>query len=213
MKVVIFGATGFAGRAILKEALTQNHEVTILVRDTESMIPEGNFRVVKGNALDPQTVDALMQGQDAVINALGIGGRGNGKPTTFISDATKILVGAMEKNNVKKLVALSNVGAGDSINFWPRWISTILFATYLRWLKPIIDDKNRMEPMIMNSNLQDWTIVRCTDMVDKPAKGHVQASFDGKGLGLFITLGDMAKFMVDQLTDSTYSKKTPSISN
>jgi len=212
MKVVIFGATGFAGKAILKEALAQNYQVTILVRETESVIPEGEIKVVKGNALNREDVNAILKDQDGVINALGIGGRGNGKPTTFISDATKILVEEMEKNNVKKLVALRNVGAGDSINFYPKFITNILFATYLRWLKPIIVDKNRMEPLIMNSKL-NWTIVRCTDMVDNPAKGNYKVSFDGKGLKFSITLGDMASFMVKQLEDNTYSKKTPAISN
>lgn len=212
MKIAILGATGFAGRAILKEALARNHEVTILVRDSETILPDGNYKVVRGDALNPASIDELLVGQEGAINALGIGGRGNGKPSTFISDATRILVSAMEKNNVKRLVALSNVGAGDSINFYPKWITKILLATYLRWLKPIIDDKNRMEPIIMNSDL-DWTIVRCVDMVDKPAKGKIHSTFDGKGISLFITLGDMATFMVNQLTDHTFSKKTPAISN
>ena len=69
-----------------------------------------------------------------------------------------------------------------------------------------------MEPMIMGSNL-DWTIVRCAGIVDKPAKGSVTATLDGKGLQLSIRLGDMATFIVQQLSDQTFSRQTPSISN
>jgi hypothetical protein len=82
----------------------------------------------------------------------------------------------------------------------------------MKWLKVIIDDKNRMEPTIMNSELE-WTIVRCPNIVDKTPKGNVHATLDGKGLKLSITLGDMAEFIVHQLTDSTYSNQAPSISN
>jgi uncharacterized protein YbjT (DUF2867 family) len=38
MRVVIFGATGFSGKAILKEALARNHQVTILVRKRTAVL-------------------------------------------------------------------------------------------------------------------------------------------------------------------------------
>jgi hypothetical protein len=82
----------------------------------------------------------------------------------------------------------------------------------MKWLKVIIDDKNRMEPIIMNSEL-DWTIVRCPNIVDKPAKETCNATLDGKGLKLSITLPDLSKFMVDQLKQSAFIKQAPSVSN
>jgi hypothetical protein len=82
----------------------------------------------------------------------------------------------------------------------------------MKWLKVIIEDKNRMEPIIMNSNL-DWTIVRCPNIVDKPAKGTCNATLDGKGLKLSISLPDLSKFMVDQLKQTAFIKQAPSVSN
>jgi hypothetical protein len=82
----------------------------------------------------------------------------------------------------------------------------------MKWLKVLIDDKNRMEPIIMNSQL-DWTIVRCPNIVDKTAKGTYHSTLDGKGLKLSITLEDMAKFIVRQLTCNLYSRQAPSVSN
>jgi hypothetical protein len=49
--------------------------------------------------------------------------------------------------------------------------------------------------------------------VDKAPKGKVNATLDGKGLKLSVTLVDMAEFMLHQLTDSSYSHQAPSISN
>jgi putative NADH-flavin reductase len=213
MKVVLFGATGFSGKAILKEALLQQHQVTVLVRNKSSiLVQDKNLNIVEGNVLDKHTVAEVLKNSDAVIQCLGVGGKGNGKLTTFISDATNIIVEEMEKQQIKRLIAMSNVGAGNSISFQP-WIFTkIILPYFMKWLKVLIDDKNRMEPLIMNSKLI-WTIVRCPNIVDKAAKGTCHPTLDGKGLKLSITLGDVAEFIVQQLTDPSYNKQAPSISN
>lgn len=213
MKVVIFGASGFSGQAILKEALSQNHRISILVRNKSSIsIHNKNLTIIEGSVMDRKVVSELIENQDAVIQCLGVGGKGNGKPTTFISDATKIIVEEMEKHHVKRFIAMSNVGAGNSIAFQPWFFTKFILPYFMKWLKVIIDDKNRMEPIIMNSQLE-WTIVRCPNIDDKTAKGTYYPTLDGKGLKLSITLGDMAKFIVQLLTDASYSKQAPSISN
>jgi putative NADH-flavin reductase len=213
MKVIIFGATGFSGQGILAGALQQGHEVTILVRDASKVpIKHKNLTLVEGNVLDPQTVASVIHHQEAVIQCLGVGGKGDGKPTTFISDATKVIVDEMQKQNIKRLIAMSNVGAGNSIVFQPWFFTKIILPYFMKWLKVIIEDKNRMEPIIMNSNL-DWTIVRCPNIVDKPAKGTCNATLDGNGLKLSITLADLSKFMVDQLKQTVFIKQAPSLSN
>ncbi len=213
MKVVLFGATGFSGKAILKEALLKQHEVTILVRNKSAITLDAeNLTVVEGNVLDNNTVAEVLKNCEAVIQCLGVGGKGDGKHTTFISDATKIIVEEMEKQQIKRLIAMSNVGAGNSVSFQPWFFTKIILPYFMRWLNVLIDDKNRMEPIIMNSEL-DWTIVRCPNIVDKTPRGNVLATLDGKGLKLAVTLGDMAKFMVQQITDTSYSRQAPSISN
>jgi putative NADH-flavin reductase len=213
MKLVIFGATGFSGQAILKLALSKGYQVTVLVRNKSTItIKHDNLTVIQGKVLDRNDVKKALEHQDAVIQCLGVGGKGNGKPTTFISEANKIIVDEMEKQKVSRLIAMSNVGAGNSLSFQPWYFAKFILPYFMKWLKVIIDDKNRMEPTIMNSELE-WTIVRCPNIVDKTPKGNVHASLDGKGLKLSITLGDMAEFIIHQLTDSTYSKQAPSISN
>ncbi|MBX7227096.1 MAG: NAD(P)H-binding protein [Chitinophagales bacterium] len=213
MKVVIFGATGLSGKVILKEALSKNHEVTILVRNVKDIaIQDKNLTVVQGNVLDRNTVNEVLKNQDAVIQSLGVGGKGNGKPTTFVSDANKIILEEMEKTNVKRYIAMSNIGAGDSYTYMPWIFRKLILPYFMRWLQVIVDDKNRMEPMIMKSNL-DWTIVRSAGMVDKPAKGKVTHTITGQGLKFTITLSDLARFIVEQLVVKKYIKKTPSVSN
>lgn len=213
MKLLVFGATGFSGQAIVKAALAKGHQVTVLVRNSTTIsIQSKNLIVLHGNVLDRNDVKKALLNQDAVIQCLGVGGKGDGKPSTFISDATKIIVEEMEKQKIKRLIAMSNVGAGNSISFLPWFFTKIILPYFMKWLKVIIDDKNRMEPVIMNSDL-DWTIVRFPNIIDKAPKGIVRETLDGKGLKLSITLTDMAEFMVHQLTDRAFSRQAPSVSN
>ena len=213
MKLLVFGATGFSGQAIVKAALAKGHQVTVLVRNiTTIRIQTKNLIVIHGNVLDRNDVKKALLNQDAVIQCLGVGGKGDGKPSTFISDATKIIVEEMENQKIKRLIAMSNVGAGNSLSFLPWFFTKIILPYFMKWLKVIIDDKNRMEPVIMNSDL-DWTIVRCPNIIDKAPKGNVRETLDGKGLKLSITLADMAEFVVHQLTDRAFSRQAPSVSN
>lgn len=213
MNITLLGATGFAGGQVLKELLAQNHWVKALVRNPVALtVVHPRLIVMQGDALNKDDVCQATQGQDAVVQCLGVGGKGSARATTFISRATAILLEAMEQNQVPRLICLSNVGAGNSIAFYP-WIFRKIFLPYfMKWLKVIIDDKNRMEPLVMQSNLQ-WTIVRSPNIVDKPAKGTVNATLDGKSLKLSITNQDLAQFIVRQLNENTYLNQAPSVSN
>ena len=213
MKVIIFGATGFTGKAILKEALAQNHQVTTLVRNKSAIAShDKRLTIVEGDVMDRKKVSEVLKNQEAAIQCLGAGGKSIVQPNTFISDATKIIVEEMEKLEVKRIIVMSNVGTGNSIDFQPWFFTKIILPYFMKWLKVVIDDKNRMESIIMNCQL-NWTIVRCPNIVDKPPKQRYHATLDGKGLKLSITLGDMATFLVQQLTDEGFSKQAPSISN
>ena len=213
MNIVIFGATGFSGQAILKLALSKGFQVTVLVRNKSVIsIQHENLIIIQGNVLNTNDVRKALEHQEAVIQCLGIGGKGDGNHNTFISDATNIIVKEMEQLQIKRLIAMSNIGAGNSYSFQPWYFRKVILPYFMKWLKAIIDDKNRMEPIIMNSGL-DWTIVRCPNIVDKTQKGNVLVTLDGKGLKLAVTLGDMSDFMIQQIMDRTYFKQAPSISN
>jgi putative NADH-flavin reductase len=213
MKIVIFGASGYSGKEVLKKALSQNHEVTVLTRSKKSIdISHKNLTVIEGNVLDSQIVNSALRNQDSVIQCLGIGGKGDVKPTTFISDATRIIVDEMEKSNVNRLVCMSNVGAGNSMAFQPWFFNKVILPYFMKWLKVIIDDKNIMEPIIMNSNL-NWTIVRCPNITEKPAINKITATLDGKNLKMSITNEDAATFILNVLSNSNFDRQAPSISN
>jgi putative NADH-flavin reductase len=203
----------FFGSSYLELALSKGFQVTVLVRNKSVIsIQHDNLIIIQGNVLNTNDVRKALEHQEAVIQCLGIGGKGDGNHNTFISDATNIIVKEMEQLQIKRLIAMSNIGAGNSYRFQPWYFRKVILPYFIKWLKVIIDDKNQMEPIIMNSKL-DWTIVRCPNIIDKTQKGNVLVTLDGKGLKLTVTLGDMSDFMIQQIIDRTYSKQAPSISN
>ena len=73
MNVLIFGATGGTGRALIEQALEQGHVVTSFARDPAKVrTTHANLRVVKGDVLNYESVEAALCGQDAALSALGI---------------------------------------------------------------------------------------------------------------------------------------------
>ena len=193
--------------------MQRGHQVTILTRNAEKVsVLHGNLRIVEGNVTDRNLVRDVLSGQEAVIQTLGIGGKGDGKPTTFVSEANKIIMEEMRCMNICRLIAISAIGAGDSIAFLPWIYRKLILPVFMKWFQAVIDDKNRMEPMIRRSGL-DWTIVRCTTIKDCPPKGKVNATLDGKGLKFTISASDMAEFMVSQLSDKCFLMQAPTISN
>ena len=213
MKIVVFGATGIVGKAVVDEALRKGHEVTVLTRDARKVTTRHeHLHIVEGNVSDKNVVRTVLKGQEAVVQTLGIGGKGDGKPTNVVSEANKIIMTEMEQMNIKRLIAISVIGAGNSLTFLPWIYRKLVLPLFMKWFQAIIDDKNRMEPMIKKSGL-DWTIVRCTTIKERPATGKINATLDGKGLKFSISAADMAVFIVNQLTDSSFLRQAPTISN
>ena len=66
MKVLVIGAAGKSGEALVNEALAAGHKVTAFVRGA-AQYKKANVRVVAGDVLDAAAVDVAVAGQDAVI--------------------------------------------------------------------------------------------------------------------------------------------------
>lgn len=209
MKLALFGATGLTGGLVLSQALEQGHEVTALVRDPSRVsLRHPRLTVLGGSPTDAIDVDCCVQGAGAVIHCLGIGGKGDGKPTTLVSDSVKVALAAMSKHDVRRIVCMSNVGAGGS-GTW--FANRIVIPLFLRWLLPILEDKDRMEEALRASAVE-WVSVRLPNIVDGPEK-PLRISKDGRGIGLSITAASTARFLLEQVTSSEWVRSAPSISH
>jgi uncharacterized protein YbjT (DUF2867 family) len=209
MKLALFGATGLTGPSVLREALARGHHVQALARRPEAITAtHEQLTVLRGDALNAADVEACVAGCDAVLHCLGVGGRGDGSPTTLVSESVALLLPIMKAKGGKRLVVMSNLGAGGS---GPWWMRKIAIPLLVRWLAPIVEDKDRMEAILLASDVE-WIAPRFPAIVDGPAQ-PLRTSADGRGIRFKITTGSCATFMLDQLADSPHLRATPSVSN
>jgi putative NADH-flavin reductase len=206
MKVAIFGSTGSIGRHLVEQALEKEHTVTAFARDPAKLdIEHPNLTAVQGDALDPVSVEKAVDGQDAVICALGAGAKG-----AIRTDGTRNIVQAMEKAGVSRFVCLSTLGVGDSrdsLNFF--W-KHIMFGLLLRGAYA---DHISQEDSVKASRL-DWTLVRPGAFTDGDRTGEYRHGFPSTDTTIKakISRADVADFMLKQLTDQRYLKETPGLS-
>jgi putative NADH-flavin reductase len=207
VKVLIIGATGGTGRILLDKALEQGHEVTALARKPSAVAPRDyRPRVLQGNALDPDAVEAAVAGQDAVLSALGTR---TTKPTTLFSASTANLIGAMNKHGVRRLICLTGIGAGDSKGHGGFLYDRVLLPFVVR---NQYADKDRQEEIVRRSGL-GWVIVRPARLTNESATGEYQVFLSGDSYrATTISREDVAAFMLAQLTEDRCLHQTPVIS-
>lgn len=205
MKILIVGATGPTGQALVHRALVHGHEVTAFAHDPEALTPsDASLRTVKGDVLDPASLASAMPGHDAVILAVGPDGRG---PTTLRTDAVNSTIRAMGQTGVRRLITLSGHGAGVTRKSRGVWFDWVLAPTVFRHT---LKDQNGLEAALRKSDL-DWVVVRPSEMTDDPPKRKWVVSFDGFGITDKVSREDVAQFMIDQLQSDEYVRKPVSL--
>lgn len=212
MKLVIFGATGGTGRLLVEQALEAGHSVTAFVRDPAKLqISHSKLSVVQGDVLDAGAVARAMPGHDAVLSA--IGSKSPVRPGVVISEGTRNIVRAMEQAGVRRLISQSSIGFGDSKRSLNN--SSFFFRhVIVRFiLKNVFAEHARQEDIVKQSEL-DWVLPRPGNLTDGLRTGIYRHGFspDEKGLKILISRADVADFMLKQLSDDTYLRKTPALS-
>ena len=209
MRVLIVGATGGTGRALVADALERGHQVTAFARRPEKVrARHERLTVTRGDVLDKASVDAAVAGQDAVLCALGhkrwLG------PTRILSEGTRNLVIAMEWFGVRRLVCETSLGIGDSWGrmglYYTAFVGVFILPFYFA-------DKVRQERIVRESKLE-WVVVRPGALNNGRPRGVVR---HGPSVGSWIwtvriSRADVAAFMLDQLTDDRYLRATPGVS-
>lgn len=191
------------GAHILQQALQLGHEVTILVRDVRPVCSHPNLKVLAGNALDANAVNAAVEGQDAVLYALG---SRSFTSTKLFSASTRVLIDAMHRNNVPRLIVLTGIGAGDSKGHGGWFYDNIIYPLFTR---RVYVDKDAQEALIRSSGL-NWTIVRAAPFNNGPLGGRLRATDQLSGVTISaISRADTAAFMLDQLNSSEWLHRAP----
>jgi len=186
MNVLVFGATGKTGSLVVDQALSQGHQVSVLVRNA-AKVKQSGINILLGDATNPADVLQAMPSHDVVIDT--IGGTTPWKTTQLETTSARNIITAMHTAGVPKLIVVTMMGLGISRT----------------------QDKTNVESEVLASGLQ-YVIVRPPILTEAPSTGPAKV-FTPPATAHKITRSDLANFLVDQITNTRYQNQAITIAN
>lgn len=211
-KVVLIGASGFVGNAILNELLERGHEVTAIVRHPEKVKADNpRLSVVGMDVEDSARLTDVCKGHDAVISAYNPGW---GNPDMY-EDTLRVypkILNAVKASGTGRLLI---VGGAGSLFVKPgvRLVDTgTLPETWLPGVKSLA--KFYLKTLVHEQEL-DWVFFSPAANLGNLQPGVRTGKFrlgkddlivDEKG-DSFISVEDYAMAMVDELEQENHHKE------
>jgi putative NADH-flavin reductase len=192
LRILIIGGTSGIGLETVKLALARGHSVSVMARHAPAApIKNEHLKYLHADVTDAVGVSAAVAGQDAVVTTISVAPtRG---PVSVFSTGARNVLDAMTAADVRRLIAVTGIGAGESRGHggfgYDRIFQPLLLGT-------IYEDKDREEAAIRASAV-DWTIVRPGRLTDERAEHHywVVGNVD-RVTGGSISRADVAHFIV-----------------
>ena len=207
MKLLIIGASRGVGKALMQEALEENHQVRVLARNPDKIESvDARLDLVQGDVRDLKSVTDAAQDMEIICSCIGV-------PITFkavdlFSVAATNLVTVVGQKPTLKLIAVTGIGAGDSKGHGGFLYDRIFKPLFL---KTIYEDKDREEEIIAASDI-DWLIVRPAGLTNGARTGNYRVITDLEGtVARRISRLDVADFILSQMLRPTQFGQTPLI--
>lgn len=207
--VVLIGASGFVGTAILEELLDRGYCVTAVVRNPEKVtIRNANLSVVKADVSDVNTLAAVCKGKDAVISAYNPGWANPDIYEETLKNYPLILE-AVRKSGVKRLLCVGGAGTlfcapgirvvdsgaipaeimGGAKSLGEFYLNTLCNEKEIDWV--FFSPAGSLEP---GKRTGKFRLGKDDLIVDETGKSH-------------ISVGDYALAMVDELEQANHHRE------
>jgi putative NADH-flavin reductase len=207
MKIAILGSTGFVGNILIKKAVAAGYQIKTLARNPEKLEDiKDKVEIIHGSVFEPSTVEATIEGTEAVLSTIGPPPRNPGNPEQY-EKAMKDIVTIMNKNGIKRYIHIGGAGhlGGENEN-WT--LNRRLLRFFLNLFgKPILVAKHLEWEVLKNSDL-DWTLVRPPQIRKGRSNGRIVAN-EKNLLKLQVSVEDLVDFMLDQIESKEWIKKAP----
>ena len=209
MNLIVFGATGMVGKQLVQQALFNDHHVKAFGRNvyTTDLPDNKNLELVQGALFDESEVYKAIRGCDAVLSAIGGGFDGSDKTRTL---GMKNIIAQMKKANLKRIIAIGGLGVLNADE------NSLLIdgEDYPPEYKPVGKEHQKAWEYLRDSGL-DWTFVCPPDIINEGPTGAyiTEANYPPTLNKMRINAGDLAMFMLNELSKNEYIKQRVGISN
>lgn len=200
MRILVVGAGGGVGQAVVDVAHVYGYEVFALSRRPIAQPVWLHLRVDIVNS--PAIMAAMESGIDAVISCIGMQRRNPANPWSasmspinLTSFAAKVLCDSMQHAGVSRIIAVSAAGVAESAARLNMVMKMMLATTMIG---TAYADLARMEQVLATSGL-DWLAPRPTRLIDGPPTCRVRVT-DRFATNDAIRRRDVAWWMVDALS-------------
>ncbi|WP_031530300.1 NAD(P)-dependent oxidoreductase [Dyadobacter crusticola] len=201
--IAVIGATGSAGKEVVRLALSLNYNVTVVVRNPARIHPEMNLTIVKGDVMDIESLKEAFMNIDVVISCFG---PSNGrKPGNIMSVGTSNIVRACEKGGVAHFIFMSGILQTDGSEL--TWLNRLGIQIIRSFFREVYMDKITGEASIQTSSL-DWTIVRAVGLTKSRPTGKYKAGVSIR-VSPFkpMSFEDMALCLLDAVENAAWTRK------
>ena len=207
--VLLIGATGFVGSAVLNELVERGHNVTAVVRNVEKIAKNDLVTAVKEDVANVEAIAKLAEGKDAIISAYNPGWMNPEIATLIIENYPKILEAA-KKSGVERLLIVGGAGTLFCAPGLRVVDSGAIPAEIMGGVRPLGDFYLNT---LMNENDIDWVFFSPAGVFDQEGKktgnyrlGKDDLIVDAEG-NSHISVQDYADAMVNELEKPAHHKE------
>lgn len=207
--VLLIGATGFVGSAVLNELVSRGHKVTAVARNVEKVEKSELVDVVKEDVANVDAIAKLAEGKDAIISAYNPGWT-NSDIATLISENYPKILSAAKKSGVKRLLIVGGAGTLFCAPGLRVVDSGAIPEEIMGGVRPLGDFYLNT---LMNENDIDWVFFSPAGVFDQQGKktgnyrlGKDDLIVDAEG-NSHISVQDYADAMVNELEKPAHHKE------
>ena len=207
--VLLIGATGFVGSAVLNELVSRGNKVTTVVRNIEKLAKSDLVNAVKEDVANVDAIAKLAEGKDAIISAYNPGWT-NPDIATLITENYPKILGAAKQSGVKRLLIVGGAGTLFCAPGLRVVDSGAIPAEIMGGVRPLGDFYLNT---LMNENDIDWIFFSPAGVFDQEGKktgnyrlGKDDLIVDAEG-NSHISVQDYADAMVNELEKPAHHKE------
>lgn len=204
-KIAVLGGNGRTGKYLVNQLLEKGFSIKLLLRNPENdLVQNPNIEIVKGNALDLDSIRILLKDCSVVLSTLG---QRKGEPLTALK-VTENILKVMEEYKLKRYILLA--GLNVDTPFDKKSEKTLLATNYMKANFPEIqEDRQKAYNALVESNV-NWTLVRVPFIEFDAVSARISVNLEDC-LGERIAATDIARFMIEVFAKSIFIKQAPFI--
>jgi putative NADH-flavin reductase len=207
IKIAILGGGGRTGKFLVTQLIDQGYKVKLLLREPEKFtIDSSLIEVLKGDAIDAQSIQLLVEGCQVIISTVG---QRPDEPLVS-SQATINVLKSMTEYGIKRYILVA--GLNVDTRFDKKSRKTSMATEWMKTNFPVPHADRQKTYSLLSASELNWTLVRVPLIEFSELRGKIGVSLEDCP-GDKISAADIAAFLVEQLSDDKFHRRSPFIAN